>query len=100
MPKTIRVRDVARNEVYDCAPEEAVLRGPYDLFQPNGPVRLRPDGLVEWEEGHDKRNSRVAAAVLGDTHPGERVLMRIPPHVSEGEWWLCEIQAIDGVTTN
>jgi hypothetical protein len=99
MAKIIRVRDVARHEVYDCTPDEAVLRGPYELFQPKGPVRLRPDGLVEWEEGLGTRSARVAGAVLGDTHPGERVLIRLPPRVSE-EWWLCEIQAIDGVVAN
>jgi hypothetical protein len=78
---------------------------PYDLFHPEGPARLR-GALVQWIEGGVVRTGRVAAAQLGDTHPGERVLIRhaagrhqLPlEDPSDDEWWLCEVQAIDGVT--
>jgi hypothetical protein len=96
MPQVIRVRNVTRGRVYELGPFEPVLRGPYELFNPAGAVR-RHGPLVEWLQADNKRSARVAPAVLGDTHPGERVLLQLPPRNSEDEWWLCEVEAVDGV---
>jgi hypothetical protein len=100
MPEVIRLRDVVRGEVHELGPETPILRGPYELFQPVGSVRRR-DGLVEWTEAGATRSARVAPAELGDAHPGERVLLRLPPGQPQGdEWWLCEVEAVDGNTVN
>jgi hypothetical protein len=96
MPRVIRVRDVARDGVYEFGPEEPMLRGPYELFNPVGPVCQR-GVLVDWVQGGVIRSARVVPSALGDAHPGERVLLRLPPRVSEDEWWLCEVEAVDGI---
>jgi hypothetical protein len=59
---------------------------------------LRRGVLVDWLQGGVIRSARVTPAVLGDCHPGERVLLHLLPHASEDEWWLCEVDAVDGVT--
>ena len=94
-PSSIRVRDVVRDGVYDFGPDEPVLRVPYDLFQPVSSIRTRGT-LIDWIEGDVIRSGRVARSVLGDTRPGERVLLRLPPP-SDEQWWLCEVEAVDGV---
>ena len=95
-PARIRVQDVARRGVYEFGPEEPVMRGPYDLFHPAGAVHRRGP-LVEWREGDQPRTARVVGSTLGTTHPGERVLVRLPPRADDDEWWLCEVQSVDGV---
>lgn len=95
MPQVIRVRDVARDGTYDLGPEEPMLRGPYELFHPVGPARLR-GALVDWVQARVIRSARVAHAELGDAHPGERVLLQLPPRESKDEWWLCEVESLDG----
>jgi hypothetical protein len=96
MPHVIRVRDVVREGVYDFGPDEPVLRGPYELFNPVGPVRQR-GALVDYLQGNVIRSARVAPTTLGECRPGERVLMRLAPLTTEDEWWLCEVEAVDGV---
>ncbi len=74
-----------------------MLRGPYDLFQPVGAVRRR-GALIDWLEGGVIRSARVAPGVLGDAHPGERVLLRLPPRSQDDDdWWLCDVEAVDGI---
>ncbi len=97
MPSVIRVRDVARRGIYDLGPDEPMLRGPYELFDPVGPVRRR-GVLVDWLQAGVIRSARVVASTLGTANPGERVLVHLPPHASEDEWWLCEVEAVDGLT--
>ena len=96
MPRSIRVHDVARNKIHDLGPDEPVLRGPYELFHPEGPVHRR-DALIEWVQGKQPRSARIVPATLGETHPGERVLVRLDPQDPEDDWWLCEVQAVDRV---
>jgi hypothetical protein len=96
MPHVIRVRDVVRDGVYDFGPDEPALRGPYELFNPIGPVRQR-GALVDFLQGNVIQSARVAPTKLGECHPGERVLVRLAPLTAEGEWWLCEVEAVDGV---
>jgi hypothetical protein len=96
MPHVIRIRDVARGGVYELAPEEPILRVPYDLFHLIGAVRRR-GALVDWLEAGVIRSARVSPSTLGDGHPGERVLLRLPPLIPADEWWLCEVEAVDGV---
>jgi hypothetical protein len=96
MAHVIRVRDIARHGVYELGPDQPILRGPYDLFDPVGAVRRRGT-LVDWLEAGVIRSARVVAATLGETHAGERVLVRLPPLTDEEEWWLCEVEAVDGV---
>ena len=96
MPHVIRVRDGVREGVYDFGPDEPALRGPYELFNPIGPVRQR-GALVDYLQGNVIRSARVAPTTLGECHPGERVLMRLAPLTVEDEWWLCEVESVDGV---
>jgi hypothetical protein len=96
MPHVIRIRDVAREAIYDMGSELRALRVPYEMFNPTGPVRRRGE-LMDWFEGNAMHSGRFAEAELGDCHPGDRVIVRLPPQASEDEWWLCEVQAIDGV---
>lgn len=96
MPNVIRVRDVARNATYDRGPEEPVLRVPYELFQPVGAVHKRGT-LVDWLQGQVVRSGRAVPTSLKETQPGERVLMRIDPRDAVDEWWLCEVEAVDGL---
>jgi hypothetical protein len=92
----IRVRDVTREAVHQLSPQEPALRGPYELFNPVGAVRRHAD-LAEYLQGGLLRTGRIVETKLGETKPGERVLVRLPPKASDDEWWLCEVEAIDGV---
>ena len=94
MPFVIRVRDIARNGVYELGPQEPILRVPTDLSHPVGPARRRGT-LVDWVQARVIRSARVASGALGEVHPGERVLLQLPPAVSD-EWWLCEVETVDG----
>jgi hypothetical protein len=96
MPHVIRVRDVVRGGVYEFGPDEPVLRGPYELLNPIGPIRQR-GSLVDYLQGNVIRSGRAAPTTLGDCHPGERVLLRLAPLTAEDEWWLCEVEAVDGI---
>jgi len=97
MPNVIRVRDVSRAGKYELGPDEPVLLVPYQLFQPVGAVRRR-GALVDWLQGDVIQTGRAVEGVLGKTHPGERVLVRIDAGKSaDDEWWLCEIEAVNGV---
>jgi hypothetical protein len=102
MAKVIRVRDIARAGQYEFGPEEQVLRGPYDLFQFQSAGALRRRGeMVDWlVPGPDGevRSGRVSPASMGEVHPGERVLVKLPPSVADDEWWLCEIESVDGIS--
>jgi hypothetical protein len=99
MPNVIRVRDVVRNATYEVLPEEPILRVPYELFQPVGAVRRR-GALVDWLQGEVIRSGRAAPGFLRTAEVGERVLLRIDPGESDDEWWLCEIEEVDGVAGN
>lgn len=94
--RVIRVLDVARKEIHDLGPDEPILRGPYELFHPEGPVHRR-GSMIEWSQAKEPRSARVVPVTLGETHPGERVLVRLAPYDAEDDWWLCEVQAVDGV---
>ncbi len=96
MPQVIRVRDVVRGALYDFGADRPMMRVPYDVFLPVGPVHRR-EALVDWVEANVIRSARVAEGLLGDAHPGERVLLRLPPGASDDEWWLCDVEAVDGV---
>ena len=96
MPNSIRIRDVVRNATYERGPDEAVLLVPYELFQPVGAVHKRGD-LVDWLQGENMHSGRAVAGLLKNTQPGERVLLRIDANDSVNEWWLCEIESVDGV---
>lgn len=96
---TIRLRNIVRKEVFERPADEPIFRVPYDLFRPDGAARLNGE-LAQWLEGGAIRTGRIARGKLGDTVPGERVLLRGPPGVlvdalkglPEDEWWLCEVE--------
>jgi hypothetical protein len=101
MPHAIHVRDIARGGRYDLGPDEPMMRVPYDVagggaaaFQAVSPV-LQHGSLVDWSEGGVVRSARVAAGLLRDAHPGERILVHLPPGGSDDEWWLCDVEAVD-----
>ncbi len=95
MAQAIRVRDVAREGVHEFGPSEQAFRVPYDLFHPEGAVHMHGE-LIEWSERGHARSARVVPALLGDTHPGERVLLRLSSAPPDDEWWLCDVEAING----
>jgi hypothetical protein len=82
--------------VYELGPGEPALRVPYEMLMPVGPVR-RHDQQIQWLEGESVRTGRYASTHLGHCHPGERVLLRLWPAPVEDDWWLCEVEAVDGV---
>lgn len=98
-PANVLVRDVVRHARYQLSGIERMLRVPYDLLNPVGPVQLH-DGLITYLQGGELRNGRVAEAELADARPGERVLLRLPPTQNEEEWWLCEVEEVDGVAAD
>jgi hypothetical protein len=92
----VHVRDVVRKHEVDLPASEVALRVPYDLFNPTGPVLLKGD-LINYLQSGVLRTGRAVSAQLGDTRPGERVLVRLPPLHAENEWWLCEVTAVDDI---
>jgi hypothetical protein len=91
-PAAIRVRDVVRNVLHDLPPAQRMLRVPYDLFMPVGSVLLH-DGMITYEQGGQLQTGSTVASELGDSHPAERVLLRLHDGAAhEDEWWLCEVQ--------
>jgi hypothetical protein len=96
MTTTIRVLDVVRAELYELGAEECALRVPYDLFQPAGAVH-RYGNRIEWEQGGESQSTRFAETPLGDCTAGERVLLHLSSSDPVDEWWLCEVEAVDGV---
>lgn len=99
MPERIRVVDVVRGGARELSPEEPILRGSYDLFRPAGPVRMQANGLAEWVAGESVHSCRVVSATLGSARVGERVLLQLDA-TNAGQWWLCEVEAVDGVQGN
>ena len=96
MQPVVRVRDVARGQVYDCNPDEPILRGPYDLFRPDGPVQIMQDGLVKWWHAGAEQRARVVPGTLRDALAGQRVLMKLPATLEAEVWWVCEVEAAVG----
>jgi hypothetical protein len=96
MTTTIRVRDIVRAELHELGAEEHALRVPYDLFRPAGAVH-RDGNTIEWEQDGEDQISRCAETALGECSPGERVLLRLSSADPTDEWWLCEVEAVDGV---
>jgi hypothetical protein len=96
----VTVRDVVRRRRHDLSGGERMLRVPYDLLSPVGPVRCEGD-LITYLQFGELRNGQVSEGELRDAHAGERVLLRLPEEsgaVPEAdEWWLCEVEAVDGV---
>jgi hypothetical protein len=86
------VRDVVRGQLHRLSPHERTLRVPYDLFLPEGPVVLR-DGKISYMQGGQPVTGSVAECELVDTHPGERVILRLQDATSDAdEWWLCQVE--------
>jgi hypothetical protein len=97
----VTVRDVVRHRRYDLSGGERMLRVPYDLLSPVGPVRCE-GGLITYLQFGELRNGQVSEGELRDASAGERVLLRLPADdggaaPDADEWWLCEVEAIDGV---
>jgi hypothetical protein len=91
-PQLILVCDVVRHTLHEVASGERMLRVPYDLFNPVGPVVLRGDSIT-YLQGIEMRTGRTSESQLSDAHAGERVLLRLDPVDPENdEWWLCEVR--------
>ena len=99
MPQVIHIRDVVHATVYDLGPELRALRVPYEMFSPAGAVQRRGE-FVDWFEGDTARRGRFAETSLGSCTPGDRVLLRLPVQSADDDWWLCEVEAVDGVAGN
>jgi len=92
--RTVSVRDVVRDTHHELPASARMLRVPYDLFDPAGPVKLR-DGLITYLEGGQSKTGSTAESTLADAHPGERVLLRFQDGTSESdEWWLCQVESL------
>ena len=70
-----------------------MLRVPYDLFRPEGPARYEGE-MIEYLQAGEVRLGRTAPAPVANAHPGERVLLRLPPTEHDNEWWLCEVEEV------
>lgn len=90
-PAFIRVRDVVRDTFHELPPGQRMLRVPYDLFNPVGSVRLS-DGVITYLQGGQLHTGATAESDLGDSHPAERVLLRLDDPAQDEQWWLCEVQ--------
>jgi len=97
MAESIRIRDIVRGSIRELGPDVPILRVSSDLVQPLGPVMIRPDGLAEWFKHDGPHASRVATALLGSVSVGERVLLRLDEPATADRWWLCDVEAVDGV---
>jgi hypothetical protein len=88
----ISVRDVVRDNHHELPSGVRMLRVPYDLFNPVGPVKLQ-DGLITYLEGGVSKTGRTAESTLADAHPGERVLLHFQDAASQSDdWWLCQVE--------
>ena len=86
----VSVRDLARKVRHDLSGDEPMLRVPYDLLTPEGPVRYA-NRMITYLQGGKERLGRAAPAPLADARPGERVLIRLSPRDAGDDWWLCEV---------
>lgn len=86
-----------RSDVHDLSGSSEMLRVPYDLFNPAGPIELA-GGIAKYEENGQSRTGRTARAQLADASPGERVLIKLAPGDAGREWWLCEVMEVSGAT--
>ena len=96
---TVKVRDVVGHGVYQLSGAEPMFRVPYDLFNPVGPVQLRGD-LIHYLQAGEVRTGNTAPGTLGESRPGERVLVQLPSAKAGREWWLCEVTEVDGVAVD
>jgi hypothetical protein len=92
----LSVRDIVRGGIHRFTGSEPMLRVPYDLYSPDGAIEL-VDGFAHYTEKSQPRTGSIARERLAAAKPGERVLLRIPPCSSDREWWLCEVEAVNGV---
>ncbi len=90
------LRDIVRGGVYQVFGREPMLRVPYDLYSPEGAVEFR-GGIIHYREHGKALQGAVALSSLAEAKPGERVLVRVPPRSSDTEWWLCEVEARNGI---
>jgi hypothetical protein len=97
--RTIKIMDIVRRTTLELGPGETMLRVPYDLFNPPGPVQVKDD-LISYVQSGEVRTGRAVQAKLGDARPGERVLLRLEPCETPHEWWLCEIVEVEGVAAD
>jgi hypothetical protein len=89
----VTVRDVVRHGRYRLTGAERMLRVPYDLYSPIGPVQYE-DGMITYLQGSSLQNGSAVEHQLGEAHQGERVLLRLPDSAGN-EWWLCEVEQVD-----
>src|SRR5258706_15945979 len=85
----VRVRDIARKTTHVLPAEREMLRVPYDLARPTGPVEVKGE-FATYRHGDEETRGRVARARLADAQPGETVLLRLAESSAEPEWWGCE----------
>jgi hypothetical protein len=90
---------VARKTTHELGPSETMYRVPYDLFNPPGPVQLK-DELISYVQSGEVRTGRAVKSQLGESRPGERVLLRLEPCETPHEWWLCEVVEVEGVSAD
>ncbi len=119
---TVVVRDLVRKRVHRLEADRAgdALLVPNDFLVPEGPVALH-DGLIEYAQGGHVAIGRTVRCTIDTLHPGQRVLIQLPPEVEvestdtsaagaseasaapagapvpeQQPWWLCEVEAVDG----
>jgi hypothetical protein len=90
---SVVVRDLTRNARHELPGHKPMLRVPYDLVQPEGPAEYG-EGMIKYLQGGEVRLGRTAPAPLADAHPGERILLRLPPCKNYKQWWLCEVEEV------
>jgi hypothetical protein len=76
--------------------ETPVLRVPYELFVCQGPC-IYEAGLVSYHYKTGVHTARVRHDVLNHCRVGDRVLVQYGrPEHHPNEWWLFEVEQVDG----
>jgi hypothetical protein len=121
---TVVVRDLVRKRVHrlEASGTRDALLVPNDFLVPEGPVAMH-DGVIEYAQGGHTATGRTVPCSLDTLHPGQRVLLQLPPDpeateartagaseapaATAGElrpedqpWWLCEVEEVDGLAAN
>jgi len=76
-----------------------MLRVPYDLARPTGPVIVEGDHAI-YRHGDEETVGRVAPAKLADAEPGETVLLKLADASDAPQWWVCEVEEVNGVAAS
>jgi hypothetical protein len=93
----VRVMDSRDKDEYDLSADERALSVPQEFPDHIRALRIRDPNLIEYEDRYGWHSARTRETRLGETHPGERVLVEFEgPYEDPPGWHLCEVEDLDG----